>query len=50
MTALRKMKSGKATGPFEVDSEMIIASGHIGIKVIVELRQRVLDGRCMPEE
>ena len=44
MTALRKMKSGKATGQSEVDSEMIIAFGDTGIKVMVELRQRVLDG------
>ena len=44
------MKSGKATGPSEVDSEMIIASGDTGIKMMVELFQRVLDGRGMPEE
>ena len=50
MTALRKMKSGKATGPSEVDSEMIIASGNTGVKVMVELCQRVLDGRGMPKE
>ena len=29
---------------------MIIASGDTGIKVMVELYQRVLDGRGMPEE
>ena len=50
MTALRKMKSGKATGPMTVDSKMIIASGDTGIEVIVELCQRVLDGRGMSEE
>ena len=50
MTAFRKMKSEKATGPPEVDSEMIIASGDTGIKVMVELGQGVLDGRGMPKE
>ena len=44
------MKSGKATGPSEVDSEMIIASGDTRIKVKVELCQRVLDSRGIPEE
>ena len=50
MTALRKMKSGKATRPLEVHSKIIIASDDTGIKVMVELCQRVLDGRGMPEE
>ena len=50
MTALRKIKSGKATKPSEVDSEMIIASGDAGIKVMMKFCQRVLDGRGMPEE
>ena len=37
ITVLRKMKSGKATGPWEVDSEMINASGDTWITVMVEL-------------
>ena len=48
--AIRKMKSGKATGTSEVNEEMIVASGEIGIKVMMELCQRVLDGRKMPDE
>ena len=44
------MKSGKATGPSEVSVEMIVASGKIGVKVMMELCQRVLDGRGMPDE
>ena len=44
------MKSGKATGPSEVSVEMIVASDKIGIKVMMELCQRVLDGRGMPDE
>ena len=47
---MQKMKSGKATGPSEVSVEMIVASGEIGIKVLMELCQRVLDGRGMPDE
>ena len=50
MCKLRKIKSGKATGLSEVDSEIIIASGDTRIKVMVEVCQRVLDGRGMPEE
>ena len=40
----------KATGPSEVSVEMIVASGEIGFKVMMELCQRVLDGRGMPDE
>ena len=48
--AMQKMKSGKATGPSEVSVEMIVVSGEIGVKVMMELCQRVLDGRGMPYE
>ena len=48
--AMQRMKSGKATGPSEVSVEMIVASGEIGVKVMMELCQRVLDGRGMPDE
>ena len=44
------MKIGKAAGPSEVCVEMIEASGEIGIDVMVELCQRVLDGKGMPDE
>ena len=43
-------ESGKATGPSEVSVEMIVASGEIGVKVMMELCQRVMDGRGMPDE
>ena len=45
-----EMKVGKAAGPSEVSVEMIAASGEIGIGVMVELCQGVLDGRGMPDE
>ena len=48
--AIREMKSRKAAGPSEVSVEMINASGEVGISVMIELCQRVLDGRRMPEE
>ena len=39
--AMQKMKSEKATGPSEVSVEMIVASGEIGVKVMMELCQHV---------
>ena len=48
--AIRRMKLGKVIGPFEVSVEMIVASGEIGVKVMMELCQHVLDGRGMPDE
>ena len=48
--AIGAMKSGKAAGPSEVSAEMIAASGEVGIDVMMELCQRVLDGKGMPDE
>ena len=48
--AIREMKVGKATGPSEVSVEMIAVSGEIGIGVMVELCQGVLDGREMVDD
>ena len=48
--AMQKMKSGKATGPSEVNVKKIVARGKIGVKAMVELCQCVLDGRAMPDE
>ena len=48
--AIQSMKSGKATGTSEVSVEMIVASREVGVKVMMELCQRVLDGRGMPDE
>ena len=50
VVAKQRTKSGKATGPSEVSVEMIVASDKIGVKVMVELCQRVLDGREMPDK
>ena len=48
--AVQKMKSGKATGPSEISVKMIVAGSKIGVKGMIELCQRVLDGRRMPDE
>ena len=48
--AIKMMKPGKASGPSEVSTEMIIASGEIGIQVMLEICQRVLDGLGIPAE
>ena len=48
--AIQSMKSGKAIGTSEVSVEMIVASDEIGVKVMMELCQRVLDGRGMPDK
>ena len=48
--AMQKMISGKATAPSEVSVEMIVASGEIGVKVMIELCQRVLVGRRIPDQ
>ena len=44
------MKTGKASGPSEVSLEMIAAKGGVGIHVMVEICQKVLDGFGMPSE
>ena len=50
INAVKKMKFGKVTGSSEVNIEMIIASGKIGVKVLMELCLRVLDGKGIPGE
>ena len=50
MEAVNKMKLGKAAGLSEVNMDMIIASGKFGVGLMKKLRQRVLDGKVMPEE
>ena len=48
--AMQMMKLGKAPRPSEVSVEMIVASGKIGVEVMMELSQRVLDGRGMSDK
>ena len=48
--AIKVMKPGKAAGPSVVCAEMRSASGEVGVSVMVELCQRVLDGKGMPNK
>ena len=47
--AMNKMKLVKAAGPSKINMDMIMASGKFGV-IIKKLRQRILDGKDMPEE
>ena len=46
---MKKMKLGKASELSEVSIEMINASGKVGIEAMMELCQKVLDGKGMPK-
>ena len=43
LQALNEMKKGKACGPSEVSLELIAASRTVGIQVMAEICQKVLD-------
>ena len=47
---MQKMKSGKATGRLEVRVKIRYASCKIGMKVIMDQCQQMLNGRGMPNE
>ena len=44
------MKLGRAAGPSKVNTEMMVASGIIGMEVMVKLCQYVLDGKEISDE
>ena len=48
--AIKLMKPQKGAGPSKVCAEMISASGGVGVSVMVELCQHMLDGKGMPDE
>ena len=48
--AIKVMKPGKAAGPSKVCVEIISASGEVGISAMMELCQRLLNGKGMPQE
>ena len=50
METFKHLKIGKAPGASEVNAELIVASGDIGIRVLMELCQRILDGKRMPAD
>ena len=50
LQALNEMKTGKVHGPSDVSLEFIAVSGGVGIHVMAEECQAVLDGFGMPVE
>ena len=50
MEAFKHLTIGKALGPTEVYAEMILASGDVGIRVVMEHCHRILDVKGMPED
>ena len=48
--ALSKMKSGKASGPDEIPSELITALGEIGIKEVTKLLNTIYDTGSIPDD
>ena len=50
LLTLNEMKTGKAPGPSEVSLQLIAASGGVGIQVMSEICQKVLDGFGVPDE
>ena len=48
--AIWNMKRGKAAGLSEVTTEMIVAGGRIAEEVMLQLCQRVLDGKGISDE
>ena len=48
--AIRKMKQEKAAGLSEVTTKMIVAGGRIAEEVMLQLYQRVFDGKGIPNE
>ena len=44
------MKQGKAVGLSEITTEMIVADGRVAEEVMLQLCQRVLDGKGIPDE
>ena len=47
---IRKMKQGKATGLSETTTEVIVAGGRIAEEVMLQLCQRVSDGKGIPDK
>ena len=48
--AIRKMKQEKVAGLSEITTEIIVAGGRIAEEVMLQLCQRILDGKGIPDE
>ena len=50
LEAIKHLNIGKVLEPSEVYAEVILSSGDVGIRVLVELCLRILDGQGMPAD
>ena len=50
MTAMKKMKNGKAVGPDDIPVEAWRNLGDIAERLLTRLFNRILEGERMPEE
>ena len=50
MEMFKHLKIGKSPGPTVVYAEMILARGDVGIRDLMELGHRILDGKRMPDD
>ena len=50
MVAFKYLKIRKAPGPTEVCAGRILASGDVGMRVLMELCHAILDGKGIPED
>ena len=50
MEPFKHLQIGKTPGPSDVYAEMIVASGAIEIRVLLELCQRILNGKGVPAD
>ena len=50
MEAFKYLNIGKAPGTTEVYVRMILASGDVGNRILIEHCQKILDGKRMPAD
>ena len=50
MEAFKHFMIRKAPVPSDIYAEMILTSGNVGIRVLMELYQRILDGKGLPAD
>ena len=50
MEAFKHLEIGKVPGQSEINAETILAIGDIEIRVVMELCQRLQDGKGMPAD
>ena len=50
MEKFKYLTIGKVPGPTEAYTEMILASGDVGITVVIELCHRILDRKGLPDD